>query len=437
MKNEKVIDPFPKPDPRGDLSIPIRIDQEIYGFSNIQANGYTIFLKPDEYKVFTRFKFPEKNLYDAADININFFNNQETRLLEDYAREWIRKTQITLDTFKSMDFLTQLCITYLIKYIQWANNQIEDKTEEAKEIINIFLKGLQPAIEKKVRYFVSKYSPKLEYGEVLSVALQFTNIALVGEEKKIIEDLLKEFAQDPKRKQKVRRKNRSLRIHPWQTYKPYKGRTTDVITLSNILLKSLFTTAISSHREPIIKISYGDFQKKMKSINSLRPQGKYVNQQLKERIKLREAVFFLKPFLNNYPLFLTTVLNENSERIYRPTNKYSFTQFLLGEKGIIKSYLWRYLKDRFKTNITSRRGPSLYQNYQKRHWSKYKKYREIPYDKREEILSQLRKILSPKEYKVVKSLLNNGYYNSSAPAQRKALERARKRIRASQLNIKI
>jgi len=416
MKNERTIDKLSLS--AGQIDVVIDFSREVHNFKDHKTSGLSIYGTKD-YSIESLHDPIENNLFRAKDIFLCNMEYPKGILLEKYAKDWIRDSSRNINVFASSDFLEQLCITHSILRIQNNNNGLDpynkylkDIQKEDRSIIDSFMRILDPKILKVAKKFNSKY-PFINYSDVWAKANEIVSLLLIGENKKHIEDILKNLENQPNEKAKLRSEFRKHSVHTIEKTKRSNKTTLylkTILELANVSNEKLATT----------------------------------NTDLSN--------FLLNERLNsdNFSSFVAESLNNNSLKIYKPVFSKNLKDFIFGEK---KEFilLLNYLKDFFRNEIQKNRKGLLVtnmddfsnftdENFNYNYFIKPKKWKSNQNNFTEievrEIKTEAKKILKGKKLSAYLNWLNNAY-DSKNVAERQNLHKAKNIIEKFKIDIPI
>jgi|GEM_PF-5446132 len=394
-------------------------------------------------------------VYPCEQIFIQLKDNPRQIPLDDLAFQWIkgdlRFSKFSIESFESQDFLDQLCITYLIARLRKEYNQstktnkpsgslaqkLEKRKVENDFISRRFLEILCQKVEHFSEFFSNKYN--LDYSDVYATAFTFVSVSITGERKKIIEDLLLEYKKNPKDKQKIRAHDRTLRVTPWKTFSKNRlfdsndGSTkrTDIKTISQACYIKFIETFIKTLKD---NHYYGTL---------IQPLAKVVS----DDELLSELI--------------TTTINFNSERIFRPNSNFSLLSFIFGcskRPSKISCFLRDTLLRKNKNDIPFESFETEYSEYDGeyelspleklgekiseqgsfseniRYWKKHSQWQDVETSKKQKILDKL-SFLTPKKLSAVEKYIRG--FEKLTSKERQNLFKARKEIQERKLDMTI
>lgn len=378
--------------------------------------------------------------YECEQISISLKSSPTKNIcLDDFAFSWakgdISSLKFTIESFESQDFLEQLCITYLIARLRKEYNQstktnksdgflaqyLRKRVKENKDILDIFLKVLI----SKIKYFSEIFSKEynIDCNTVLSVSLMFASISITGENRKVIDDLILKYKENPKDKKVIRAHDRTLRITPFET--PEKNRLFNPTCINREGKEIKKRTDIKSMAEASHEVF-------IESLFIMSKEGDPCNMLVPVML---DAISKDK----NLSDLTTLTINRNSERIYTPNSKYSLVSFIFGHGKGNYSRLHSYLRDTLlrKTYIQDEIDENKSYKFpapKNKYWKKHSKWQDETSEEKKRILAEL-SFLSPKQYLAVeKQLVGFGGLTTN---ERQNLTKARKQIKNKGFDIDI
>ncbi len=397
--------PIPSGNKKGRVAIAIDFANQIYNHKGHKTDGQYIYAS-ETCTVFSYYDPFENNSYVAQSIVVSTSENN-TVLLEDYAKDWILSPERSLNMFDSKDFLEQTCITHSIWRIQLNNDSLEPhkeyqkkRVEEDRKILNVFLKILAPKIKTVSRQLFKRFRGSIDEIEIFNQAYQLCQLMLVGENQKIIENLA-DF-QTKNGRQRSRQYQRELRLHPLRTHK--NSKKPDISKATQSAVKEAFN---------------------------------YLAHKKKNNLHTFLELFEPSIFAN----YVSSIINHDSDLVYKPWYKHNLVDHIFGTEGKY-SPLFTLLRDHFKTKINNFKKNTAFDetmSYEdlpsfKRRWIINKGNTSL--DEQELSLNLAKKILPKKQLGVYSKWLS-GEYNSSDQNERQNLKKAKDKIIGAKLNIPI
>jgi hypothetical protein len=433
--------------------IAINPEEEIYGFGGT-GNKLNVIGKSDNYLVY--FLPPDiDGYYEADNIKVHLKDGSVLPIAE-YAIRWVKGeidfSKFNIDSFQSSDFLDQLSITFLIKRLQREINRrtetknpnsftaayLKERKKENDFLLNKILEIFKNKIYADVGFFCKKYGSADLYHDSISIAQQFAQRAIVGEDRRIIDELIEFYRKNPHDKKGLRALNRQFRVTPWKTHEYKNKAATAEKTLKT---KSEIKNLVDFLPPELLKLL------------------EHINRQKEPDNFLLEAIAGSISEDKNLSDLTTLTINQNSERIYKPNSSISLAGFIFGHKKGGASRLISFLKDlllkRKKMEAGySQEGWEVMQNENakkeynpdrdyfeneaddfyngKRLWKKHSKWQEISEDKKEKLLAKI-SFLPAKQLEAFKKYI--GGFQSLSPKERKNFSRATERIKKVGIDI--